>query len=100
MLFQIFTVHDQAAMAYLPPIHYQSVGVALRTFKDAANDPQHAFHQHPKDYTLFHLGEFNDQNCTFVLKTPALALAKAIDCLEAPGAQPSLPLNLGETPDG
>lgn len=82
MIYQLFTVHDSAAMAYLPPIHYGSIGLALRTFKDAANDPKHAFHTHPKDYTLFHLGSFNDQTATFELFDTAAALGKALDLLD------------------
>lgn len=91
MIYEIMTVHDSAALAYLPPLHYQTIGVALRAFKDAANDPSHAFHTHPKDYTLFHLGTFDDQNSTFDLKTPSIALARAIDLIENPmSAQPTL----------
>lgn len=88
MIIQLFTVHDSAAAAYLPPTVYQSTGLALRAFSDAANDQKHAFHQHAKDYTLFHLGSFNDQNASFDIKSPAIALANALDVL-----RPELPFD-------
>lgn len=90
MIFQIMTVHDSAAMAYLPPMHYQSIGTALRAFKDAANDRTQAIANHPKDYTLFHLGSYNDQTATFDLFKTGNALAKALDLIESSEVEPPL----------
>lgn len=89
------SVFDSAAQSYLPPIYYQSVGVALRAFKDAVNDPKSAISTHPKDYSLFHLGSFNDQGAHFDLKSPPVALAGGADLLDPPSQVP-LPLNMPE----
>lgn len=57
---KIFTVHDKAAGAYLPPFILHAEGIAIRTFTDCVNDPTHAFCKHPGDYTLMVIGEFDD----------------------------------------
>ena len=62
MIHKIFTVHYSAAGAYLAPFFLHAEGIAIRTFTDCVNDPEHAFGRHPKDYNLMVLGEFNDSN--------------------------------------
>jgi hypothetical protein len=85
MNYELITCHDSAAKAYLPVQNYGSIGLALRAFTDAANDPKHAFNAHPECYTLFHLGSFEDLNATFNIKSTPVALAKAIDLLNPVG---------------
>lgn len=60
MKIQMFAVYDQKAGAFLPPWNLPTKAMAARTFSDCANDPNHAFGKHPSDYTLFHVGEFDD----------------------------------------
>lgn len=60
MQFGIFSVYDDKAKAFLPPFFIPEVGVAVRVFGDAVNDPGHQFFHHPADYTLFRLGSFDD----------------------------------------
>ncbi|QCQ85037.1 nonstructural protein [Blackfly microvirus SF02] len=67
---QIFTVYDSATRAYLQPFFCRSNGEAIRSFQDAANDPKHIFNQHIMDYTLFYLGEWDDEGGTFEPNTP------------------------------
>lgn len=71
MLLHIFTVFDSKAEAYLPPFYMGTKAQAVRAFTDSANDPNHAFHKHPDDYTLFNLGKFDDATAqVHMLKTP------------------------------
>jgi len=79
MLIQIFTVYDSKAEAYLQPFYMATKGQAVRAFTDMANDPNHSFYKHPEDYTLFHLGQYEDARASFHLqKTPA-PIGKAIE---------------------
>lgn len=61
MIHKIFTVFDQAAEAYLTPFFLHSEGMAKRSFKDAIGDQSHQFGMNPEDYTLFHIGEYDDE---------------------------------------
>lgn len=61
MIHKIFTIHDAAAGAYLTPFFLHAEGLAIRTFTDCINDPDHAFGRHPRDYNLMCIGEYDDQ---------------------------------------
>lgn len=61
MIFKIFTVYDQKAHAYLPIFCYPEQGQAVRTFTDCVNSTKHQFGNHPADYNLYCIGEFDDQ---------------------------------------
>jgi hypothetical protein len=61
MNIQMFAIYDSKATAYLPPFNLPTIQMAKRTFTDTVNDLKHSFSQHPEDYTLFHIGEFDDE---------------------------------------
>lgn len=77
MIQQIFAVFDSKAGAYLRPFMFDSQGMAIRAFMDVLKDPKHEFALHPEDYTLFHIGEFDNKTAVYnCLKTPkSLGLA-------------------------
>jgi hypothetical protein len=62
MLVQVFTVYDSKAKAYLQPFFVPNEEVAKRAIKDIMRDELHNFSQNANDYSLWHIGEFNDQN--------------------------------------
>jgi hypothetical protein len=63
---KVFSVYDEKSEAYLQPFFLDTVGQAVRAITDCVNDSNHAFSRHSSDYTLFLLGEFNDNNADFV----------------------------------
>lgn len=58
----ICAVHDKASELFMRPFAVPAVGVALREFADAVNNPESDFSKHPDHYTLFTLGEFDDNS--------------------------------------
>ena len=60
MIHCIFSVYDAKAEAYLPPFILPKTEMAQRVFSDCVNSEDHQFGRHPADYTLFHLGTFDD----------------------------------------
>jgi hypothetical protein len=59
----ICTVYDRAAETYGRPMFVPSIGVAIRSFTDEVNR-SHADNQlfnHPDDFDLYELGEYDDQ---------------------------------------
>lgn len=54
------SVYDTAADTFSPPQFVPSKGVAQRMFSDEVNraDPQNALYNHPQDFHLYFLGEF------------------------------------------
>lgn len=54
-----FSVFDAKAEAFLRPFFAETRGLALRSFRDAANDASSEMCKHAEDYTLFHIGVFH-----------------------------------------
>lgn len=61
MRWKLMSVWDAAVENYSPPYCVRAIGEALRSFTQEANNPKSRISQSPKDYTLFQLGEFDDE---------------------------------------
>lgn len=65
MIRKVFVVYDSKAEAYMNPFYMDAKGQAIRTFEDAVNKGGHPFNQHPEDYTLFYIGEYDESSAQF-----------------------------------
>lgn len=76
----VFSVFDCKAQAFLTPIFCPTRGVAVRMFQAAVVDEGHDFHRFAEDYTLFELGDFDEQSAKFDLySTPeSVVIAAAL----------------------
>lgn len=81
MKLQVYSVFDRAVTAFLPPMFVRAKGEMLRQFQSAVNSPDHQFHKHLSDYTLFYLGEFDDAGGVFSAIEP-LRVVSASEVLE------------------
>lgn len=79
MITMVFSVHDKAVGAFLPPFFTRSKMEAMRSFAEACCDEKHQFFRHASDYTLYHLGEFDDSSGLFAVRDPVRVLS-AIEC--------------------
>lgn len=61
-MIKVFTVHDSKASAYLPPFYMRNSGEAIRAFETTAKDPSTQFNKYPKDFTLFEIGSWDEEN--------------------------------------
>jgi hypothetical protein len=66
----------------MPPFFQKTVGMAIRAFQHAANQEDHDFKRFAGDYTLFHLGSFDDQVGKFDLKDTPDSLGVASQFVE------------------
>ena len=64
MIHKMFAIYDSKAETYLLPYYFQYEGQATRMFSDWVNDPNHPFGKHPDDYTLYSIGEYDDNTGT------------------------------------
>lgn len=56
----IFTVYDNKAKAYLQPFFSKTEGTAIREIRTVVNNPDNFMSQHSEDYSLFHIGEYDE----------------------------------------
>ena len=63
------SVKDRAADAYGRPMFVPSIGVAIRSFSDEVNrqDAENQLFNHPDDFDLYEMGEFDDNTGLFTL---------------------------------
>jgi hypothetical protein len=69
MILILCSVKDRAADAFGRPMFVPSAGVAIRSFSDEVNrqDTENQLYNHPDDFDLFELGEFDDSTGLFKL---------------------------------
>lgn len=91
MKLEVFTVFDEKTKAYMRPFYDVSKGSAIRAFADTVNgDDQHPFRKHPEDYTLFHLGAFDDGHAQFEMFAAPMLIITALEVIDRFGDQGEL----------
>lgn len=87
---KVFVVKDAKVEAYGTPFVAQATGAAIRSFSDEVNrtDGESQVAKHPEDFTLFEIGEYDDQTGTMRLYEAKKALGCGIDFLRV--AQPAV----------
>ena len=82
MNIRIYAIFDNKAEAYMEPFFAMTPGLALRAFADNTNNPQSIFNKHPEDFSLFEIGEFDDQKGEVIPHKTANNLGLAIQYME------------------
>jgi len=82
-MMKMYSVRDQKAEMYHMPFFALTNGVAIRIFADLANDPNTFVGKHPNDYSLFYLGEFDDQRAHFEIAQAPVHIGVAAEYLSA-----------------
>jgi len=71
----IYTIYDTVAKIYNKPFYLPNAdgnhALALRTASDLANDPSSECFKNPTDYSMWYIGEFDDQDATIDTISPA-----------------------------
>lgn len=93
MMLKIVSVYDSAAKAFSRPGFAPNEHIARREFGEFCNQADHPFCKHASDFTLFELGEFNDETGAITSHKSPVKLALAIELRS--NHQPSLPMFAG-----
>lgn len=65
MLLRAYSIFDNKAVQYHPPFYQSTDAAAIRSVRDLVDNPETSVGRHPADYTLFLVGEWDDQSGTF-----------------------------------
>lgn len=60
MKLQVYAIYDGVAGAFMTPFFMQTDGQAIRAFSDNLNSEDSMLAQHPADFVLYNIGEFDD----------------------------------------
>ncbi len=87
----IIAVFDSKAEIFNQPMFLKAKGEAIRAFSDEVNRKDSPMNNHPEDYTLFEIGQYNVETGLIVpLKTPT-SLGLATEYLKE---DPQIPLKI------
>lgn len=83
MKYKIVTIRDRVADVYGVPSFVLSTGAAVRSFGDEINKKDGSpLSQHPEDFDLFYLGEYDDADGSFYADGPPRQLAVGKDLVK------------------
>jgi hypothetical protein len=71
----VYSVYDQKAEAFISPFFLPNDQIAIRAFSDCVSDDNHQFGRHPSDYSLYKIGQFNQENGLFEDNEPKIIIS-------------------------
>ena len=85
-----FSVFDKKAVSFNTPFFVQTKGVAMRSFADLVADKRTTVAQHPEDFALYEVGNFDETGGVLLHRVndvgdalPPLFICEALDFVEA-----------------
>ena len=81
----LYVTYDSKAEIYTTPFYMLNEGSAVRSFIDIANDKSHPIGQHPEDYTLFCIGEYDEIEGVVTMYEAKKSHGLAIDYIKPQG---------------
>jgi len=67
---KLYSLFDKAHGAYGAPFQAPNDALAVRSFEEASMDASHVFAKFPGDFTIFYVGEFDENTATFTPANP------------------------------
>lgn len=56
----LIALYDRATESHAPVMTVNTRAEAIRSFREAVNDPQTPINKHPTDYELYTIGQYDD----------------------------------------
>lgn len=77
MKMRVYAIWDAAVTCYQRPFFCQADGEAVRAFSDLLLDKDHPVARHPEDYSLYRIGQYDDQSALLEADVAFECLARA-----------------------
>lgn len=84
MKVKLFAIKDVKGDAFFDVMTSRAPGVAVREFEDivnmeSQNGQKNMFHEHPADFVLYEIGEFDNETGELIPRVEPLLLARGTD---------------------
>lgn len=96
MIHKVFTIYDSKAECYMTPFFLPQTAMAVRTFGECVNSPDHQFGKHSQDYTLFEIGLYTDTDASILPHDPRKSLGNGLEFKKSE-LQPAYEEHINET---
>ena len=78
MQLKIYEIYDSGVERYLQPFFARAKGEAVRAVQELVNDSNHQFSKYAEQFTLFEVGEFDDENGNIQMYTAKESIANLV----------------------
>lgn len=89
MELRIYAIFDEKALSYGTPFFAPTDGIAVRMFTDLCNDPRSTVAKYPKDFRLYWIGTYTDNDARLLENETATFIMHATEAAQ----QITYPLN-------
>lgn len=81
----VMSVFDSASALYGQPFYVPAIAAAVRSVSDEANRAaaDNPLYQHPDDFELFHIGDFDDVSGLLTAVSPCVRVARVKDLVQS-----------------
>lgn len=79
MKYELMSVYDTKARAFLTPWFSQNLQVAARSFSEVVNNPVHIIFRNAEDFNLYHLGSWDDNTAQVEMHKQPVNLGSAVN---------------------
>lgn len=76
---QVVAIRDSKLNAFDRPFFAPTTAVAVRSFGDEVNRPESPMNKHLEDFSLWHLGTYDDETGRIAQPTDMRQIAQAVD---------------------
>lgn len=84
MMIKVFSLYDSKAEAFIKPFMLLQEGVAVRELTDAVNQADTNVGQHPEDYILYHIADFDNATGEYINHNPHKLLTNCLSLKTKP----------------
>lgn len=87
MKIKAYSVFDSKVKNYSRPLYHRNAAEALRAFEDECNNPQSQLNKFASDFTLFEVGEYDDETGILTAEQAHVSLGNALQFIKQPNIQ-------------
>lgn len=92
MKLEMFSVYDEKAVAFIRPFCMPNAQMAIRALRDSAQSAESAFSRNPGDYTLYGVGQFDEDTGEISTYGPPRVVATLLQLVEGPPIEEVIPV--------
>lgn len=79
MKVKIYSIYDSKAKVWLQPQFLMNKGTAHRAFDATCNDKNSQFYKYAEDFTMFEIGDFDDETCEIKMYEAKESMGTALE---------------------
>lgn len=78
MKLKAYACYDTKVKNFTKPLYHRNAAEALRSFEDECNNPQSQLNKFPADFTLFEIGEYDDETAILTQEASHVSLGNGL----------------------